>query len=195
MAKRKTAAKKPKRRSAGKRSPQPLPGWIYLLFGLGVGIAVAYIYYEGFQPPASQSPVLATTPAEPEPPPPAPEPAPEPEDAGVTFDFYEMLPELDVEVFTDDRTPAQKREVLPQKVVTPGVYILQAGSFTQLADAKKREGEIALLGVSAEIKKGSANGRTVYRVYTDPLESAADVNRLTSLLNDNNIETLPKRVK
>jgi len=184
-----------KRRKAGKRSTQPLPGWIYLLFGLVVGVVIAYIYYEGLARPlpavVTPAPVIA---------PPAPEPRPElpaKEDTGITFDFYEMLPELDVEVFADDPAPAPRQTGSSTRITdaAPGIYILQAGSFSQLADAKRREGEIALLGISAEIKKGDANGRTVYRVYTQPLESSAEVNRMTGLLNDNNIETLPKRVK
>jgi cell division protein FtsN len=185
---------KRKRRSAGNRNQKPLPGWLYLLFGLLVGMVIAYIYYEVPARPAAPPPAPAEpapAPAKPaSPPPPASEP-------GITFDFYEMLPELDVEVFTDEPAPAARRAAQPARVQVDaaGIYILQAGSFSQLADAKKREGEIALLGISAEIKKGEANGRTVYRVYTNPLESAAEVNRISGLLNANNIETLPKRVK
>jgi cell division protein FtsN len=180
------------RRKAGKRPAQPLPGWIYLVFGLGVGMAVAYIYYEGFEMPQPRpAKIQPAPPGKPAPPPVVTE---EPAEAGITFDFYEMLPELDVEVFSDEAVPARK-PVLPARVKTPGIYILQAGSFSTLNDAKKREGEIALLGVSADIKKGDANGRTVYRVYTRPLETTDDVNRLSVLLNENGIETLPKRVK
>jgi len=189
---------KRKRRSAGNRNAKPLPGWLYLLFGLIVGMVIAYIYYEvparTAQPPPEAGQPAAAVPA------PAAaavsKPA-APAEQGITFDFYEMLPELDVEVFADDPAPATRR-VAPTKrmeVDAAGIYILQAGSFSQLADAKKREGEIALLGISAEIKKGEANGRTVYRVYTNPLESAAEVNRISRMLNNNDIETLPKRVK
>ena len=82
----------------------------------------------------------------------------------------------------------------PPKVDKPGIYILQAGSFSRLADANRRKAEIALLGVHAEIKKGNANGRAVYRVYTDPMEQPAEVNRVSKLLTDSGIEILRKRV-
>ena len=41
---------------------------------------------------------------------------------------------------------------------------------------------------------GDANGRTVYRVYTDPLKTPDDVNRTSSLLAGAGIEVLLKRV-
>lgn len=163
--------------------------------GLAIGLTVAAGIYindrstfstrQSAEPPAPAVPSVAR---------PKPKIEEEVQDGGVTFDFYEMLPNLDVEIFTDPQRP-RRAQPAPKQVTTPGVYILQAGSFTKLEDAKKREGQIALLGVRAEIKKGDANGRIVYRVYTRPLEIPAEVNRLTSKLNDNGIETLAKRVQ
>lgn len=120
-----------------------------------------------------------------------------PADDRVEFDFYDMLPNLAVEVYEDQKTsrrPANKAVAAQPRVVTPGIYILQAGSFTRLSDAQRREGEIALLGVRAEVRKGEANGRTVYRVYTRPLDTPGAVNQTRNLLNNNGIETLAKRV-
>ena len=79
-------------------------------------------------------------------------------------------------------------------VETPGIYILQAGSFKKAEDARRREGEIALLGVRAEVRRGEANGQTVYRVYTRPLETPAAVNETQRRLNEAGIDTLAKRV-
>ena len=126
-----------------------------------------------------------------------PEAIEETPESGVTFDFYDMLPNLDVEIYEDQRQPARvapKQAPPPPKVEKPGIYILQAGSFSRLTDANRRKAQIALLGVHAEIKKGNANGRAVYRVYTDPMEQPAEVNRVSKLLTDSGIEILRKRV-
>jgi len=185
-----------KRRKAGKKNgKQRLPGWLYMFFGLAIGLAVAAgIYVNDRRDGALRAPVAASTPAR------QPEPgqASKAEDDSskgdsIEFDFYDMLPNLDVEIFEDKGAPRPQAKPKP-RVITPGIYILQAGSFTRLNDAQRREGEIALLGVRAEVKKGDANGRTVYRVYTRPLDTPDAVNRVRDLLNDNGIETLAKRV-
>lgn len=190
-------AKKRRRRTAGRRkSDSRLPGWLYLCFGLAIGLAVAAGIYvsDRRNPPVISPQREAATPA---PQPAAQEPPAEAaevaeEDDGFAFDFYDMLPKLDVEVVQD---PAPSRAPAAQpRVVTPGIYILQAGSFTKRTDAERREGEMALLGVRAEIRQGEANGRAVYRVYTQPLTTPEDVNRVRDRLNANGIETLAKRV-
>ena len=193
-------ATRKKRRTAGRRKTDSrLPGWIYMLMGLSVGLAVAAgIYVSDRQQPTSMLTSPAAPPAEapaPEPaqPPPAPRVVdPEPEDT-VTFDFYDMLPNLDVEVFEDAQPPTRPTPA-PPRVETPGIYILQAGSFTTLTDANRRKAEMGLLGVRSEIKKGSANGRTVYRVYTDPMDNLNDVNLVSRRLQNAGIEILLKRV-
>ena len=53
---------------------------------------------------------------------------------------------------------------------------------------------MALLGVRSDIKKGVVNGRTVYRVYTDPMSSPDDVNRTSQKLASAGIEVMRKRV-
>jgi cell division protein FtsN len=126
-----------------------------------------------------------------------PEVVEETPEADITFDFYNMLPNLDVEVYEEQRAPVKTApvKVTPRaQVDKPGIYILQAGSFSKLTDANRRKAQLALLGIHSDIKKGNANGRTVYRVYTDPMEKPEDVNRVSSLLTGANIEILRKRV-
>ncbi len=188
---------KRKRRKAGKKNGQQrLPGWLYMFFGLAIGLAVAAgIYVNDRREGALIAPIA---PAKPSATPQSASPAKSdsadtPKDDSIEFDFYDMLPNLDVEIFEDGSAPRPQARPKP-RVITPGIYILQAGSFTRLSDAQRREGEIALLGVRAEVKKGDANGRSVYRVYTQPLETPETVNRVRDLLNENGIETLAKRV-
>ncbi len=174
-----------------------MPGWIYLIMGLAIGLTVAYaVYVNGnkklAQPAAEAVSELAGKPAARK-----PEPATlveEPLAPGdVTFDFYEMLPNLDVELYEIEKAPATAT-VAPPAVSKPGIYIIQAGSFGGLAEANKRKAELGLLGIHSEIKTGDANGRTVYRVYTDPMETPDDVNRASTLLTGAGIDILLKRV-
>jgi cell division protein FtsN len=195
--------KKHRRRTAGRRKSDKVPGWVYMAMGLAIGLAVAMgIYVSDRQKPRSAA---TSAPAE------MPDPSAatvskteaEPEEAGITFDFYEMLPNLDVEVYEDERTvakpaparPVTQAPVAAAPVQTPGIYILQAGSFSKLADANRRKAQAGLLGVRTEIKQGDVNGRTVYRVYTDPMDSPAEVNRVSNLLTGSGIEVMMKRVK
>lgn len=165
--------------------------------GLAVGLAVAYaVYVSDRKILAEQTTAPAATVIR-EPASTIPEVVEETPEADITFDFYDMLPNLDVEIYEEQHTPVKTApvKVTPRAQVNkPGIYILQAGSFSKLTDANRRKAQLALLGVHSDIKKGNANGRTVYRVYTDPMEKPEDVNRVSSLLTGANIEILRKRV-
>lgn len=195
-----------RRRTAGRRkADNRRPGWVYMLLGLTLGLAVAFgVFVSGLKPSPelkSQAEEIAEVPAK------AvakieatiEETIEEVEEPTVTFDFYDMLPNLDVEVYEDEAaTKAAPRKPKPvpktAPVTAPGIYILQAGSFSKFEDAQRRKAQMALLGVRAEIKRGNANSRTVYRVYTNPMENPAEVNRISKMLNDADIDVLRKRV-
>lgn len=198
-------AKKKRRRTAGRRkADQRKPGWVWGAVGLATGLAFAgYIYFSGMRGPvvatATPAPVVTVKKLA-EPKPEVPEEEPE---EGITFDFYDMLPNLDVEVYEDKKPAAVAVAPQPapkppapasEPASAPGIYILQAGSFSRFEDANRRKAQMALLGVRADIKRGTAGAKTVYRVYTKPLETPADVNRVSKQLNDANIEVLRKRV-
>ncbi|MCP4000765.1 MAG: SPOR domain-containing protein [Gammaproteobacteria bacterium] len=187
--------RKKSRRKAGRRkSDNHLPGWISMLMGLFLGLAVAlYVYITDPTPPSIvlvKPPQSSAQPANA-----VPEVVDTTETSSqpaITFDFYDMLPNLGVEVYEDEKVPV--RAATPARVSKPGIYILQAGSFSRIDDAKRRKAEMALLGIRADIKRGQANKRTVYRVYTDPMEDPAQVNDMSKKLQHANIEILLKRV-
>jgi len=224
---------KSKRRKAGKKNTAGLPGWIHMLAGLAIGLTVAWgIYVSDRRQPPIPAPVAQES--EPEAPPAeVTEIIPEASEEAVTFDFYDMLPNLDVELYEDPvvakapapvqpltvaetqpvsqsesqslaepvaPTPAAAPAAAPVSASTarivekPGIYILQAGSFTSLEVAQRRKTEINALGVQSEIKKGTVNDKTVYRVYTAPMDSPGDVNRVSTLLSGVGIDILMKRV-
>jgi cell division protein FtsN len=194
-------SRKKSRRKAGRRkSDKSSSGWASMFMGLFIGLAVAlYVYITDPTPPSIALVMPAGTTTQPA------SAIPEtvevveiPSEPGITFDFYDMLPNLGVEVYEDERAPVLAtppvRSSKPTRVTKPGIYILQAGSFSHIDDANRRKAEIALLGVRADIKRGLVKQRTVYRVYTDPMEDPADVNRVSQKLQQANIEILLKRV-
>ena len=58
---------------------------------------------------------------------------------------------------------------------TSARYILQAGSFSASGDAESLKARIALLGLSARVESGDANGKTVYRVRMGPYGTATEL--------------------
>lgn len=213
-----------KRRKAGRKKSDPFPGWLHMVAGLAIGLAVAYGIYVSDRRQLS-------IPAQPVPEP-AVATAPQevievmPVEAGITFDFYDMLPNLDVDLYDNAAAPqplaqsvaqpqtqaeatmatAGLSEAPPSPAPTapvepaapvaqkPGIYILQAGSFSVLEVAQRRKAEMTELGVPSEIKRGNVNGKTVYRVYTAPMDKPEDVNRVRTLLIGVGIDILQKRV-
>lgn len=200
----KPRTRKTVQRNGADRQSSSLPGWMYMLAGLAIGLTVAYaIYVNSNKAPPAQPTAEAVSAAPSKPAASKPEPAivaaEEPVAEGeVTFDFYEMLPNLDVGLGEEQpvagTAPATQATATPPAVSKQGIYVIQAGSFSGLADANKRKAELGLLGIRSEIKTGDANGRTVYRVYTAPLTTPDDVNRTSSLLAGAGIEIMPKRV-
>lgn len=76
-----------------------------------------------------------------------------------------------------------------EKPVTKGVVRLQAGSFKDNDAADAQRAKLAMLGVDAQVVKGTANGQTVYRVQTGAL-SHQQAEKTTQLLRQNQIDSL-----
>lgn len=109
---------------------------------------------------------------------PAPEVTPEPQ--STTYDFFTVLPEIEV-VVTEDEEPeanlpaqAEKKEDKEQKTESAATqpksaYMLQAGSFASETDAERQKASLALLGLSSTIQKITIQGRgDFYRVRLGP---------------------------
>jgi cell division protein FtsN len=175
-----------------RRKPKPqTPGWLWLLAGFGLGLAVAFPLYLHDGGPAP--PPVAR-----EAPPPAAEPPAEPtaEARGAApesrFDFYEMLPKFEVvipEVESDarlDRAAAAVEE--------PGLYVLQVGSFNTLADADRRQAELALLGIESHVQRVTVDDAVYHRVRIGPLSDLGELNGIRRRLRDARLESLLMRV-
>ncbi len=107
-----------------------------------------------------------------------------PEAAG-RFEFYDLLPDAEVDV---PEQPATVRPAAPPPVSVPGAYVVQAGAFPSLAAADKVKVQLASLGVVSEIQTADANGTVFHRVRIGPIENLEELNRLRARLRQNGID-------
>jgi len=191
------ANKRSKRRRTSSRK-QEYPGWVWMIFGLAIGLSVAFaIYVRDGQP--APPPAVARQPASLEsaiddngeaPGAAASAAAEEPKES--RFTFYDMLPNF--EVVIPEQEPDVRKDVEPRAVVTPGLYILQAGSFTRYEDADRRRAELALQGIESTIQRVTIDDKTYHRVRIGPTEDLDELNILRSRLRAAKIDVIRIRL-
>lgn len=115
-------------------------------------------------------------------------PAPPPNlqvETGPRFDFYEVLPNQELDLSPD---------IEPADLQTPrqnnAQYLLQVGSFRKEADADRRRGELALLGLDASIEAAESDNGRWYRVYLGPFASRSEMARARTLTAEADMDTL-----
>lgn len=69
-------------------------------------------------------------------------------------------------------------------------YILQAGAFGASGDAEQLKARLAMLGLSARVESGQANGRTVYRVRMGPYGTAGELAEAKAKLASNGLQAM-----
>jgi cell division protein FtsN len=69
-------------------------------------------------------------------------------------------------------------------------YVLQAGSFRAVADADRRRGELALLGLEASIEQMDTDTGSWHRVYIGPFDSRSAMAKARALTAQSDIDTL-----
>jgi len=103
------------------------------------------------------------------------------------FEFYDMLPDAEVEVPVQ---PGTSGGAVPAPVSVPGTYVVQAGAFPDYREADKVKARLALLGIVAEIQAADANGARFHRVRIGPVDNLDQLNLLRNRLRQNGIEYL-----
>ena len=104
-------------------------------------------------------------------------------EVGPRFDFYTVLPNQELDL-NSGIEPASLENNEPDQAQ----YILQVGSFRQQADADRRRGELALLGLEATIESGDSG--EWYRVVVGPFDRRSDMARARSLAAQADMDTL-----
>jgi cell division protein FtsN len=107
-----------------------------------------------------------------------------PAEAPGRFEFYDTLPQAEVEIADNGKAA----DIRLSPVVTPGTYVVQAGAFPAFAEADKVKARLALLGIVAEIQSAEAEGRTFHRVRIGPIDDLNQLNRLRGRLRQNRID-------
>lgn len=178
-----------------------VPGWIWLLAGLllGLALSVFVMMREGggnsllprpnpqAQAPRESEPAPAVAkPATPTPTAPAAEEKPR----KPRYDFYTVLPGK--EVLVPDSELAQKARdeaAQPPAAATAPTerYVLQAGAFRDNRDAEALKARVALTGLVARVETAQIDNRPIYRVRLGPYPTARELESAKQQLANNGI--------
>jgi cell division protein FtsN len=183
------------------KKPGQLPGWVWMLGGLAIGLFVAFLVYLNNSTHPAQKDALARAikdtindvravkkdKATPPPPPEAKLDDSSKDEVKPSFDFYYILPELEV------RVPEQ--EIAKSSAEQPHTagdidYMLQVGSFKQHEQADELKARLALHGIKANIQSVRINDDTWHRVRVGPLQDLATLNRVNKRLKDNGFSAI-----
>jgi cell division protein FtsN len=191
---------------------KPIPGYIWMAAGLGIGLFVALIIYLGKQPEvesdfgaAIQKELKKIQPrdetADDAQPDEKANERPEPK-----FNFYTILPELELLIPESETRPPKNRQPESTSTSTSGSqpksqpesnkqYVLQAGSFQNKKDAEKLKATLALLGFQAHIQRVTVNNTAWHRVRIGPYSQSADLYDKIDQLRQNDINALAMELK
>lgn len=186
---------KHKRKRSRKSTQHDYPGWVWMLFGLAIGLSVALAIYmkdreaSGQAQPAvpAAGPVARVATEAPQ-----PETAGPPEAPERRFDFYDMLPNF--EVIIPEQETDVRQDITAKPIELPGLYVLQAGSFIEFGDADRRRAELALLGIESRIQRVSIDDKTYHRVRIGPTRDLDRLNALRARLRGTEIDVLRIRL-
>ena len=174
-----------RRKRKGSSGGSPF-GWFAAGLVIGLGAAI-FLFNQGVIPsarsPSAEEPRTATN--EPE----LLEDSDLPEERG--YDFFTVLPEM--EVVVPERTlsdQASPETPSTEQGSANEVFMLQAGSFRNAADADQLKARLALLGAMANVQAVTVDGVTWHRVRVGPVQGAREADQLRRRLQDNGIDVL-----
>ena len=186
------------------KTPKPkdrkgLPGWAWLIAGLAIGLFVAMLVYLDKVTPASDKNSITDTIKKQwndardvrkrEQGKPPPKPANNKTASKPKFDFYTILPELEVAIPEQDLVSERTSNKAVSKDTTQ--YILQAGSFKKNEEADKLKARLALQGIVASIQTVKiGDGDTWHRVRVGPLQGLTNLNQTRRRLQQLGVATI-----
>jgi cell division protein FtsN len=209
------ASKQPRQAYRGNEK-QGWPAWTWLGIGVVLGIALAlFALIRDWAPLLHKSNL---------PQPNAQAVAPKASDQAVadaakpaappkkTFDFYSVLPEMEV-VIPDAELSAKARaeqarqalaasQAQAQPTGTPagatppasaesGGYMLLAGSYNDAHAADEAKAKLAMLGLIAKVQPVTINGKTWNRILLGPYADASATEAAKKTLSDNGVKAIP----
>ncbi|MDI1302347.1 MAG: SPOR domain-containing protein [bacterium] len=195
-------------RNSKASSRRGVPGWLWLLLGLAVGIFVAFLWHlwELRKESSAKTPVAVVAAAGKKSGDIANAPASTASGKGEEprFDFYTLLPNQQAmsnkPAASKPQEPATTTPMIPDSTakaagaassIKEPAYFLQAGSFKSEAEADKRRASILLLGLPVKILKVPAKpGETWYRVVVGPIRGKDSLQSARTSLRSNGVETM-----
>ena len=113
--------------------------------------------------------------------------------AGEKYDFYEMLPNFEVVVPEKDKDV--KRDLpATAKVERQGVYVLQAGSYRNEADAERVRQQLSMQGIDAKVQRVAVDTDVWHRVRIGPITNLDQLNKVRKQLQAADVDALVIRV-
>lgn len=181
-------------------SKKPVPGYIWLMAGLGIGLFLAFLVYLKKQPAEelsfTEAVVQELEKARQQ------QNQPSVKDSGDSkpprFDFYTILPELEVFIPESDLSndPSDTDPGSDSQAQDEGKrYLLQAGSFKNQNDAERLKASLALLGVMSHIQTVTINQDTWHRVRVGPFSNRELLHDTLQTLKNNNIHAMTMELK
>lgn len=178
-----------------------LPGWIWLVAGLSVGLAVAAFIY--IQRPTEKMPGTAmtqTAPAAPAATTAAPgktggksQAIPLPPKEKDRFTFYEILRNQEIIV---PRESVRDAKPPPAATTATSSYLIQTASFRAQPEAERHKASLALLGVESRIETVTIDNKdTFYRVRIGPITEWSRVQSTMARLEENGIQGMIVRLR
>lgn len=180
------------RRGASRGTERQVPGWVWLFSGVVTGLFIAFLYHLAslrFEDAGkAETPQTA-----------AAKPAEKSAEDGPRFDFYAVLPKMEVIVPKgDDERDAEAGTRRSERTEARhgDSFLLQAGSFRSAEDADRRRAELILQGFEVRVQPVELeSGDTWHRVMIGPFGNINALHRAQDKLATAGIETLPIRVK
>jgi cell division protein FtsN len=192
------------RRNRKPKTTGSAPGWVWMLFGLAIGLVVAAgVYFRNAPSPAERAASAERAPAT------AERTARRNTSRGASasgdaqksdaakpsdqrFDFYDILPQYEVVLPEVETAAGPSARAKP--VDEPGSYVLQAGSFTAASDADKLQASLALLGIESRVQRVTIDDDVHHRVRIGPITDLEKLNRIRRQLHDAHINAMLMKV-
>ncbi len=112
------------------------------------------------------------------------------------FEFYKVLTDKQDTAVAPSAKPADKPQTESKPAAISGPQFLQAGSFSNVADAEKVKARLAMMGIEASIQTATIPDKGVWhRVRLGPYKSADEMNKVRATLKQNGIDATPIRAQ
>lgn len=190
----KSTKRTPKKGTAGtkKQHTKPTPGWAWMLGGLTIGLGVATIvYFADRDDQTVKTATKAVSDAVESVSKPKSQEKAETKEEEPRFDFYTLLPELEV-IIPESEIKEEQARIKERDDIA---YMIQVGSFRKYSDADSLKAQLALLGIEADIEPVSSKGEQWLRVRVGPFTSKRELNKVRNRLHSNNINTMLVQIK